>query len=153
MKLNERVKTYKVEIFLGVIALVLIIIAVHPLSRPYIRSWFSSKDTVLLAKVTGDLTGQNVMNTVLKFQTPEGIKIEILNSDRLDEKLFEYTFSRSKDAYFELQSGASNLFLSDTTKDQVFDVVVPLSVGKSAPQLQVITYDKSIQSFKIVQSL
>ncbi|RYZ80835.1 MAG: hypothetical protein EOP06_24615, partial [Proteobacteria bacterium] len=64
-------------VILAFVAVAVTIVALTPSFRQGFRSFFIPERRVILAKISGDLTGHGMRVTVLKIQTREGLSVEI----------------------------------------------------------------------------
>jgi len=112
----------------------------------------SPPERVLLAVADNKLGSPSGLHQVNKIRTPQGIVVELLGSAdseghrKLLEKVLLPDFN---DAYFHLNTRATNLAIVDLDSDGEPEVLVPTYDQNGRPRLNTIKFDKQTNRFQL----
>lgn len=135
---------------LAVIALLVTTVAVVPKFREPVRDYFSPEHRVILAKVSGDLTGRGLKVSILKIKTRDSLALEIYNEENPDDVtlMAKITLPERRDAYFQLRGNATNLGLSDVDGDSTLEILAPTFDEQMVARLNIYKYNAATKSFE-----
>lgn len=139
-------------IFLVLVALAVTAIAIIPSWRQGVRDLFTPDTRRILAKVTGDLTGQGMRVTVLKIQTRDSLILEIYDDSKTDENplMTRITLPEKRDAYFQLKGNATNLALADIDNDGLLEIIAPTFDDQMVARLNIYKFNPTTRGFERV---
>lgn len=144
----KRTETFLL-ISLGLIAMILIAVAVIPSLRTKVKEAFLVSGRDVIAKVSGQLTESGPQVTVLKIKNNNILNIEVFAAD--DEQnltiLARLPLFESRDGYFLLQGNATNLALTDVDKDGTLEIVAPTYDDQMVPRLNIFKYTPETGTF------
>jgi hypothetical protein len=132
------------------ISLCLIVLTILPQSREWLRSVLISNSRVILGKVSGLVTAQGPVITVIKVKTADTLALEFFSQkDDSENQLFQrrIVLEERKDAHFNLKGRATNLALSDIDGDGTLELVAPTFDDDLIPRLNLFKYDPSRGEF------
>lgn len=117
-----------------------------------VKSWIRPPERVLLGIVDNKLQAQSGMQQVMKLQTREGIVVEIMGAaDASGQRklLDKVVIPDREDAYYHLNSRATNLAITDVDSDGEPDILAPTYDREGRPRLNSIKYDFSTHRFQL----
>lgn len=137
---------------LAVVALLVTALAIVPSYRQRLRDYFGPEHRTILAKISGDLTGQGMRVTVLKIQTRENLVLEIYSEENPETSslMAKIPLPEKRDAYFSLKGNATNLGLADIDNDGTLEVLVPTFDEQMVARLNIYKFNNEIRSFERV---
>lgn len=137
-----------------VLALLVTTIAVTPKLRQGVRDFFIPEQRVILAKISGDLTGAGFAVTVLKIQTRDNLVLEVYADEATGEsRLFSrIVLPERRDAYFQLKGNATNLALADVDGDGSLEIVAPTFDEQMVARLNIYKLNPDTHSFDRVNA-
>lgn len=130
-------------------ALVVTAIAITPSWRQTVRDLFTPEQRILLAKVSGDLTGQGFHVTVLKIQTRDSLVLEIYSTENPEQShlMTKITLPERRDAYFQLKGNATNLSLVDVDNDGTLEIIAPAFDDQMIARLNIYKFNSDNRTF------
>jgi len=131
------------------VALVVTTIAITPRLRQGVRDFFVPDQRRLLAKISGDLTGQGLHVTVLKIQLKDRIVVEIYEEENSEttDLMARLMLPEKRDAYFELKGNATNLGLADVDGDGTLEVMAPTFDEQMMARLNIFKFNPQTRGF------
>lgn len=137
-----------------ILALLVTTIAVTPSLRENVRHFFIPEQRLILAKISGDLTGDGFAVTVLKIQTRDHLVLEVYAEEATGEsKLFSrIVLPERRDAYFQLKGNATNLALADVDRDGSLEIVAPAFDDQMVARLNIYKLNADSRSFDRVNA-
>lgn len=140
------------SLFIGgllIVALVVTAIAMTPSWRQSVRDLFIPEQRIILAKVSGDLTGQGLHVTVLKIQTRDSLVLEIYNTENPEQSslMTKITLPEKRDAYFQLKGNATNLSLVDIDNDGSLEIIAPAFDDQMIARLNIYKFNAENRTF------
>jgi len=140
------------SLFIGgllLVALVVTAIAITPNWRQAARDLVSPEQRVILAKVTGDLTGQGPHVIVLKIKLRDSLVLEIYDAEKSDENalMARIVLPEKRDGYFQLKGNATNLGLADVDNDGTMEIVAPAFDDQMIARLNIYKFNPATRSF------
>ncbi|HEY8271480.1 MAG TPA: hypothetical protein VIG33_11380 [Pseudobdellovibrionaceae bacterium] len=138
--------------FLGVLiflALLVTATAVTPSWRQKVRDFFNPEQRKILAKTSGDLTGEGLQITVLKIKTRDHLVLEVYRAESPDSLnlIARVDLPEKRDAYFQLKGNATNLGLVDVDNDGTLEIVAPSFDEQMIARLNIYKFNPATQSF------
>lgn len=116
-----------------------------------IRSKLLPKKESLLSVIHGDVTGEGDNIHVLKFKTPQGIRIEFLRENEdtgFREVIFKTEIKNHYNGFFEYRGQSVQLGMSDVDGDGVMEILAPSFDTQLMAHLKVYTYDERFNNFR-----
>lgn len=137
-----------------IVALLVTAVAMTPSWRQSFRDLFSPDQRTILAKVSGDLTGQGMHVTVLKIQTRDSLVLEIYNSENPEQTtlMTRIVLPEKRDAYFQLKGNATNLSLVDIDNDGTLEIIAPAFDDQMIARLNIYKFNPATKSFERVNA-
>lgn len=132
-------------------ALLVTTVAVTPRWRQNVRDLLLPEQRQILAKISGDLTGQGLHVTILKIQTREHIVLEVYNVENpeADASLMtRLVLPEKRDGYFELKGNATNLGLVDVNGNGTLEIVAPTFDEQMVARLNIYEFNTDTRSFE-----
>lgn len=150
-KTESKIKT-KELLLIGVLALVamtLVAIAVIPSLRLKVKEALLGSGRDVVAKVSGTLTAQGPVVTVLKIRSKNSLGLEVYAQDENEGLvlLAKLPLFEARDGYFMLQGNATNLALTDVDKDGNPEVVAPTYDEQMVPRLNIFKFNPEAKTF------
>lgn len=135
---------------LSALALLVTVVAITPSFRQAVKGYFSQDHRKILAKISGDLTGQGMRVTVLKIQTQENLIIEIYSEENpeVSTLIARIPLPEKRDAYFSLKDNATNLGLADIDDDGILEILVPTFDDQMVARLNIYKFHEDTRSFE-----
>lgn len=140
------------SLFIGgllLVALLVTAVAITPSWRQSVRDLISPEQRTILAKVTGDLTGQGLHVMVLKIQTRDGLVLEIYNIDNPEDNslMARIVLPEKRDAYFQLKGNATNLGLADVDNEGTMEIIAPTFDDQMIARLNIYKFNAATRGF------
>lgn len=134
---------------LVVVALLVTAIAMTPSLRQNVRDFFNPEQRTILAKISGDITGQGLHVTVLKIQTRDNIVLEVYNIENPEESamMARIVLPEKRDGYFQLKGNATNLGLADVDQDGTLEIVAPTFDEQMVARLNIYKFNPNTRGF------
>jgi hypothetical protein len=134
---------------LGLVAMVLIAIAVIPSLRGKIKEAFIYSGRDVIAKVSGKLTESGPQVTILKVKNNNVLNIEVFSSDEQGNLnlIARLPLFESRDGFFLLEGNATNLSLTDVNKDGSLEIIAPTYDDQMVPRLNIFRYQSDTGTF------
>ncbi|WP_413289616.1 hypothetical protein [Bdellovibrio sp. HCB337] len=134
---------------LVVVALLVTGVAMTPSLRESVRDFFNPEQRTILAKISGDLTGQGLHVTILKIQTRDNIVLEVYNIENPEESamMARIVLPEKRDAYFQLKGNATNLGLADVDHDGTLEIVAPTFDEQMIARLNIYKFNPDTRGF------
>jgi hypothetical protein len=131
------------------LALLVTAVAITPSWRQGVRDLFLPEQRTILAKVSGDLTGQGLHVMVLKIQMRDTLVLEIYNVEKPEENtlMARIVLPEKRDAYFQLKGNATNLGLADVDNDGTLEIIAPAFDDQMIARLNIYKYNSATHSF------
>lgn len=131
------------------VALLVTVVAVTPSLRHGVRDFFNPEQRTILAKISGDLTGQGLHVTILKIQTRENIILEVYNIQNPEDSslMAKIVLPEKRDGYFQLKGNATNLGLADVDHDGTLEIVAPTFDEQMVARLNIYKFNSDTRSF------
>jgi len=131
------------------VALIVTAVAITPSWRQAVRDLVSPEQRVILAKVTGDLTGQGLQVMVLKIQVRDSLILEIYSVENSEENamMAKIVLPEKRDAYFQLKGNATNLGLADVDNDGTLEIIAPTFDDQMIARLNIYKFNSATRSF------
>jgi hypothetical protein len=132
-----------------ILALLVTAIAVVPSWRQDFRNFFNPEQRNILAKISGDLTGQGLHVTILKIQLRESLVLEVYKAENPEELtlMARIVLPEKRDAYFQLKGNATNLGLVDIDNDGILEILAPSFDEQMIARLNIYKFNPATQSF------
>lgn len=137
-----------------IIALTLSISVACAISLPSVRNFIYeqnlSSERKVLASVTGDLTGNGDLVTVVKVKSLNSISLEIVlhRSDESQVKdIRRIVLDNKRDTYFDLKDSVTNLALMDLNNDGILEIITSTSDEELIPRLHIYSYSPEDENF------
>lgn len=140
------------SLFIGgllLVALLVTAVAITPSWRQAVRDLLSPEQRVILAKVSGDLTGHGLHVMVLKIQTRDSLVVEVYNVENPEQStlMARIVLPEKRDAYFQLKGNATNLGLADVDNDGTLEIIAPAFDDQMIARLNIYKFNSSTRSF------
>ncbi len=134
---------------LGLVAMVLIAIAVIPSLRGKIKEAFIYSGRDVITKVSGKLTESGPQVTILKVKNNNVLNIEVFSSDEQGNLnlIARLPLFESRDGFFLLEGNATNLSLTDVNKDGSLEIIAPTYDDQMVPRLNIFRYQSDTGTF------
>jgi len=131
------------------VALIVTAVAITPSWRQAVRDLVSPEQRVILAKITGDLTGQGLQVMVLKIQVRDSLILEIYSVENSEENamMAKIVLPEKRDAYFQLKGNATNLGLADVDNDGTLEIIAPTFDDQMIARLNIYKFNSATRSF------
>jgi hypothetical protein len=131
------------------LALLVTAVAITPNWRQGVRDFFLPEQRMILAKVSGDLTGQGLHVMVLKIQMRDTLVLEVYNVEKPEEStlMARIVLPEKRDAYFQLKGNATNLGLADVDNDGTLEIIAPAFDDQMIARLNIYKYNSGTHSF------
>ncbi len=129
-------------------------VAVIPGLRQEFKGYFFPSQRTILAKISGDLTGQGVLVTVLKIQSGENLFLEVFveESPGNSSLLAKLNLAEKRDGYFSLKGNATNLGLADVDADGTLEIIAPTFDDQMVARLNIYKFNSQTRSFDRVNA-
>lgn len=158
MKLNLREQGWSwLEIFVWGFAFVFVfsglIVALNPEWRNSLRDNWISQDRQLLSTALGDLLGDGQLVKVIKYQTSQGIQLEILGEgDGGARPLIDRIYlSDRHNGFFDFQGEATQLAIVDVDSDGRLELIAPTFDENLTAHLNVYKYNPNFRRFEALR--
>lgn len=142
-------------VLLALAALIVSALALHPDWRTRLQAVFIGDQRVLLATVTGDLTGDGTSYKILKFSTSRGIIVEVVapspdssETYNLVDRIF---IPDPHDGFFSLNTHATRLALVDVDGDGRPEILAPSFDNKLVAHLNTLRLDPDTRRLELVR--
>lgn len=131
------------------LALLVTAVAITPSWRQGVRDLFLPEQRLILAKVSGDLTGHGLHVTVLKIQMRDTLVLEVYNVEKPEEStlMARIVLPEKRDAYFQLKGNATNLGLADVDNDGTLEIIAPAFDDQMIARLNIYKYNPATHGF------
>jgi hypothetical protein len=141
-------------VVLAIVALLVTVVAVVPSLRQPVRDFFTPEQRIILAKVSGDITGKGLKVSILKIQYRDSLVLEIYNEENPEQSVFmgKITLPERRDAYFQLRGNATNLGLSDVDGDSTLEILAPAFDDQMVARLNIYKFNSATRSFERINS-
>jgi len=135
-------------------ALLVTAVAITPNLRQEVRDFFTPDHRIILAKVSGDLTGKGLKVTVLKIQNRDNLVLEIYNDENPEAStlMTKINLPEKRDAYFQLKGNATNLALVDIDGDGTLEILAPTFDDQMIARLNIYKFNVQTRSFDRVNA-
>lgn len=132
-------------IFIWILSLSLILV---PEWRLRVQTLFVSDQKKLLAQVSGALSGDGAIYSVLKYQTSRGILVEIIREDELVDRTY---IPDRHDGFFTFNGQASRLALVDLDSQPGLEIIAPTYDEKLNAHLNVLKFSSETKTLQYLQ--
>lgn len=127
-----------------------LLVALNPVWRDSLRQSWHSNDRVLLSTALGDLLGDGSLVKVIKYQTSQGIHLEILaeglgGSRPLIDRIY---LADRHNGFFDFQGQATQLALVDVDSDGQLELIAPTFDEGLTAHLNVYKYNIDFKRFE-----
>ena len=135
------------------IALSLIVILCIPSLRTQIRSQIIKPERKVLSIANGNLLNNGEFVKVIKYQTLEGIVVEVLSSDESGSRsvIDRIPIKGEYDGFFDFYGQASQLAIVDVDEDGQLELVAPTFDKQLVAHLNVFKYNPASKQFEPLQ--
>lgn len=149
MKLNFFIST------LIFAALALAAISAIPSWRQSVRSFFSTEERQILAKIVTQLTSKEESFTLVKIKQKDELFVEVYKqSDPQAASSFigKIELNDRKDAFFNFRGQATNMAVSDIDQDGIQEILIPTYDQDMTARLNIYKYDVKSNNFTRMNS-
>jgi hypothetical protein len=140
----------------GLVAVAVLVTAaaLTPQFRQGLRDFFVPEHRTILAKISGDLTGQGMRVTVLKIQGRDNMSVEIYSEENPETStlMAKIALPEKRDAYFSLKGNATNLGLADIDGDGTLEILVPTFDEQMVARLNIFKFNAATRTFQRVNA-
>lgn len=154
MNTADNTPSSKKNIIIGVLFLIALAAAVLsslPTVQTRIKSFFTSEERQLLAKVEAFYGPEQTQFLILKVQNEHGLSVEIYQEQtEAGQQIFRQKFDllHDSDVHITIDRNATNLALSDVDQDGHMDILAPSVDRNGNLRLNTFRYNSDLHIFE-----